>query len=70
MKFEYIVVCENSLDEFDIEHCQIKVKVTAGFEFFLHLPQYKPRCPITQLCYKLGANIEHACSSDSSVQSL
>ena len=29
LKFDYIVVYENSLDEFDIGHCLIKVKVTA-----------------------------------------
>ena len=34
MKLEYIVVYENSLDEFDIELCRIKVKVTAGVQKF------------------------------------
>ena len=29
LKLEQIVVYENSLDEFDIGHCPIKVKVTA-----------------------------------------
>ena len=29
LKFEYIVGYEKSLDEFDIGHCLIKVKVTA-----------------------------------------
>ena len=29
LKLEHIVVYENSWDEFDIGHCQIKVKVTA-----------------------------------------
>ena len=29
LKLEHIVVYENSSDEFDIEHCPIKVKVTA-----------------------------------------
>ena len=29
LKLEHIVVYENSLEEFDIEHCPIKVKVTA-----------------------------------------
>ena len=32
MKFEYIVVYENSSDEFDIEHRRIKVKVTVGLQ--------------------------------------
>ena len=34
MKLEYIAVYENSLDEFDIEHCRIKVKVTVGVQKF------------------------------------
>ena len=34
MKLEYIVVYENSSDEFIIEHCQIKVKVTVGAQNF------------------------------------
>ena len=33
-KFKYVVVYENSLDEFDIELRQIKVKVTVGLEMF------------------------------------
>ena len=33
-KSEYIVVYENSLDEFDIELHRIKVKVTVGFQKF------------------------------------
>ena len=33
-KLEYIVVCENSSDEFDIELRRIKVKVTVGFQKF------------------------------------
>ena len=37
MKFEYIVVYENSSDKFDIELCRIKVKVGDT----IHLPQYK-----------------------------
>ena len=32
MKFEHIVVYENSSDEFDIEQCPIKVKVTVGVQ--------------------------------------
>ena len=34
MKFEYIIVYENSSDEFNIEHHQIKVKVTVGLQKF------------------------------------
>ena len=34
MKLEYIVVYENSSDEFDIEHCWIKVKITVGVQKF------------------------------------
>ena len=55
MKSDYIVVCENSSDEFDIEHCQIKVKVTIGVQKFPHLPQYKLSGHITELWYKIGS---------------
>ena len=34
MKLEYIIVYENSSDEFNIEHCRIKVKVTVGVQKF------------------------------------
>ena len=34
MKLEYIVVNENSPDEFDIQHHRIKVKVTVGLQIF------------------------------------
>ena len=34
MKLEYIVVYENSSDEFDIELRRISVKVTVGFQKF------------------------------------
>ena len=34
MKLEYTVVYENSSNEFDIEHHQIKVKVTVGLQTF------------------------------------
>ena len=52
-KFEHIVVYENSSDEFDIEQCPIKVKVTVGVQ------KYSPFTtilsgPIVQLWYKLG----------------
>ena len=53
-KLEYIVVYENSSDEFDIELRQVKAKVTVGVQNFLHLPQYKLSGPIVQLWYKLG----------------
>ena len=33
-KLEYIVVYENSSDEFDIELCRIKLKVTVGIQTF------------------------------------
>ena len=50
MKWKYIIVYENSSEEFDIEHRRIKVKVTVGLQMFPHLPQYKLSGPITQLC--------------------
>ena len=34
MKLDNIVVYENSSDEFDIEHCRIKVKVTINKKNF------------------------------------
>ena len=34
MKLEFIVAYENSSDEFDIELCWIKVKVTVGVQKF------------------------------------
>ena len=37
MKLEYTVVYENSSDELDIEHHQIKVKVTVGLQNFFPL---------------------------------
>ena len=47
MKFEYIVVYENTSAEFDIE--LQRIKVTVGLQSFPHLPQYKLSGPITQL---------------------
>ena len=55
MKLEYIVVYENSSEEFNIEHLQIKVKVTVDLQKFTHLPQYKLSGPIIQLWYNLGS---------------
>ena len=55
MKLEYIVVYENSWEEFDMEHHRIKVKVTVGLQMYPHLPQYKLSDPIIQLWYKLGS---------------
>ena len=46
MKLEYIVVYEKSSDEFDIDHCRIKVKVTVGFQVF---PNYELSAPTAQL---------------------
>ena len=52
MQLEYIVIYEKSSDEFDIEHCRIKVKVTVGFQVF---PNYQLSGPTTQLWYKLAS---------------
>ena len=49
MKFEYTVEYENSSDEFDIELCPIKVKVTVGVQSFPDLPQCKLSGAIVQL---------------------
>ena len=74
MKLDYIVKYEITCfsDKFDIGHCRTKDKVTArlrNFFFFSPLPQYKLSGPITQLWYKLGAYIEHVCSSDTNTLS-
>ena len=61
MKLEYIVVYENSSDEFDIEYCRIKVKVTVCLQKFPHLPQYKLSGPKTQPWHKLGSLYKHIC---------
>ena len=53
-KLEYIVVYENSSDEFDIELRRIKVKVTVGVQKFSPFTQYKLLGPTVQLWYKLG----------------
>ena len=37
-KLEYVIVYENSSDEFDIGLRQIKVKVNVGVQKFPHLP--------------------------------
>ena len=52
MKLEYFVVYEKNLNEFDFEHCHIKVKVTVGLQVF---PNYQMSGPTTQLWYKLGS---------------
>ena len=52
INLEYIVVYEKSSDEFDIEHCRIKVKVTVGFQLF---PNYQLSAPRIPLWYKLGS---------------
>ena len=55
MKFEHIVVYENSSDEIDIDHHRINIKVTVGLQKCSHLPQYKLSGPTTQLWYKIGS---------------
>ena len=55
MKFKYIVRYEYSSDECDVGHYRIKVKVTAGVQWFSHLPQYKLLGLITQLWCELGS---------------
>ena len=53
-KSEYIVVYENSSNEFNIELHRFKVNVTVGVQTFSPFPQYKLSGPIVQLWYKLG----------------
>ena len=54
MKLEYIVVYENSLDEFDIELRCIKVKVTVGVQNFSPFTTIQLSGSTLQLWYKLG----------------
>ena len=49
---KYAVLYNNSLVEFDIGQCTIKIKVTV--ENVLHLPEYKLSCPITKLSHMAG----------------
>ena len=77
MKLEYFVVYKNSSDEFDIELCWIKVKVTVGLQKFPHLPQYKLSGLITLVdSYNFGkryesyTSIKQVCSSDSNIHNL
>ena len=50
-----IIGFETSPDEFDIKHCQIKVKVMAWLEMFSHLSQYKLLSAISQLWSNIGS---------------
>ena len=68
MKLEYIVVYDNSSDEFYIEQHRIKVKVTVGLQ---------KSSPFTTIQTVRSYNstlvqtyIKHVCSSDSSIQNL
>ena len=51
MKLEYIVVYQNSSDEFDIEHHQVMVKVTVGLQNF---SSFTTTQTVRSLIYKLG----------------
>ena len=55
MKLENIVGYENSSDQFDIEHCRNKVKVTAGVQMFSPFTTIQTVRSITQLWYKIGS---------------
>ena len=68
MKLEYTVVYENSLDECNIEHCWIKVKVTVGVQKF---------SPFTTIQIVRSYNFtlvqerkQRVCSSDTNIQNL
>ena len=55
MKFEYIVVYENSSVKFDIGHCLIKVKVTMGLGHFSACTTIQSGS-ITQLVQRSGVS--------------
>ena len=63
-KSEYIVVYENSSDEFDIELRKIKVKVTVGVQKFSPFTTIQ-----TVRCYSstLAPYIKHVSSSDTNI---
>ena len=68
MKLKYIVVYKKSSDQYDIEYCWIKVKVTVlkALKCFPDLQQYKLSGLITQLWFKLGS----VCSFDTNIQKI
>ena len=53
MKCEYIVVYENCSYEFDIGHCTIKVKITAGIFSIYH----NTNCQVLYLNFGFGRKL-------------
>ena len=77
MKFEIMVVYENSSNRFDMGHCQIKVKVTVRpFPHDAIQIERFYRSTLTQYyqCEKHAARmlilIRHACSTDNNIPNL
>ena len=69
MKFEIMVVYENSSNRFDIGHCQIKVKVTVRpFPHDAMQNERSYRSTLTQA--RMLILIRHACSTDNNIPNL
>ena len=70
-KSEYIVVYENSSDEFDIELHRIKVKFTVGVQkFFLFTTIQNVRSYSSILAQAKKPYIKHVSSSDTNIQNI
>ena len=67
-KLEYIVVYENSSDEFDIELRRIKVLVTVGVQKFS--PFTTIQTVRSYILTLVQAYIKHVSSSDTNIQNL
>ena len=69
MKFEVMVIYENSSNKFDIGHCQIKVKVTVRpFPHDAIEIDWSNRSTLTQA--RMLILIRHACSTDNNIPNL
>ena len=67
MKLEYTVVYENSLDECDIEHHHIKVKVTVGPQKFSPFTTIQTVRSYNSTLVQ-ASKVKHVCSSESNIQ--
>ena len=69
MKFEIMVIYENSSNRFDMGHCQIKVKVTVRpFPHDAIQIERFYRSTLTQA--RMLILIRHACSTDNNIPNL
>ena len=68
MKLEYVVVYENSLDEFDIELHWIKVKVTVGVQKFSPFATKQTVRSYSSTLVQARNFIKHLSSYDTNIQ--